>query len=106
MDARFEEIRGAYPESEALVQLHGIGTYTALVVISEFGDVMRFRSAKQAGAYTGLTPRVNQSGDHCRIGHISRQGSPWLRHVLVEAAMKIVRQDVGLANFHQRIRKR
>lgn len=106
MDARFEEIRGDYPESEAIVQLHGIGIYTALVVISEFGDVMRFRSAKQAGAYTGLTPRVNQSGDHCRIGHISRQGSPWLRHVLVEAAMKIVRKDVGLANFHQRIRKR
>jgi transposase len=98
MDARFKEIRVDYPESEALVELHGVGLYTALVVISELGDVMRFRSAKQAGAYTGLTPRVNQSGDHCRTGHISRQGSPWLSHVLVEAAMKIVRKDVGLAN--------
>jgi transposase len=106
MDAKFEELRVDYPEAEALVELHGVGLYSALVIISEFGDVMRFRSAKQAGAYTGLTPRVNQSGSHCHIGHISRQGSPWLRHVLVEAAMKIVRQDVGLANFHQRIRKR
>lgn len=106
MDAWFEKLRADYPEAEALTKLHGIGLYTALVVISEFGDVMRFRSAKQAGAYTGLTPLVNQSGSHCHIGPISRQGSPWLRYVLVEAAMKIVRQDVGLANFNHRIRKR
>jgi len=106
MDARLAELRSEFPEVEALVELHGVGLYSALVVISEFGDVLRFRTAKQAGAYTGLTPRVDQSGSHCYMGHISRQGSPWMRHVLVEAAMKIVRQDVGLANFHQRIRKR
>ena len=106
MDARLSELRPAYPEVEALTDLHGVGLFTAMVVVSELGDVTRFRIAKQAGAYSGLTPRVNQSGSHCYMGHISKQGSPWLRHVLVEAAMKIVRQDVGLANFHQRIRKR
>ena len=106
MDARLAELRSEYPEVEVLVDLHGVGLYSAMVIASEFGDVMRFRTAKQAGAYTGLTPRVDQSGSHCYLGHISRQGSPWMRHVLVEAAMKIVRRDVGLANFHQRIRKR
>ena len=70
------------------------------------GTCRRFRRAKQAGAYTGLTARIDQSGSHCYSGHITRQGSPFLRHVLIEAAMKIVHEDIALANFSTRIRKR
>ena len=95
-----------YPQSEALTVLRGIGRYTAVVVIGERGDVRRFRRAKQVASYAGLTARVNQSGEHCYHGHISKQGSPWLRWLLIEAAMKLVQQDVALANFYQRIRKR
>jgi transposase len=62
--------------------------------------------SREVVAYAGLTARVNQSGEQCYHGHISKQGSPWLRWLLVEAAMKIVQQDVALANFYQRIRKR
>lgn len=106
MNDQFEDLRGEYPEIEALTKLTGIGLYSALMLIGEFGDVTRFRTAKQAAAYTGLTTRVFQSGDHCRYGHISRQGSSWLRWILLEAAMKFVRKDVPLANFYERIRKR
>jgi transposase len=53
-----------------------------------------------------LTARVFQSGDQTRTGHISKQGSPWLRWVLVEASMKLVGSDKSLGNFYQRIRKR
>lgn len=106
MDERLEELRPQYPEVEALQGLYGIGLFSAMLIISEFGDVTRFRLAKQAGAFTGLTPRVDQSGSHCHVGHISKQGSPWLRWILLEAAMKIVKKDIGLANFHTRIRKR
>jgi transposase len=91
---------------EALPVLHGVGLYTAMVIVAEFGDVRRFRQAKQAGAYTGLTARVDQSSSHCYSGHITRQSLPFLRHVPVEAAMKIVHQDIALANFATRIRKR
>jgi transposase len=106
LDARLEELRADYPEVEAVIGLPGIGLYTALMVIGEFGDVTRFRRAKQAAAYTGLTTRVFQSGDRCRHGHISRQGSAWLRWILLQAAMKFVRKDVPVANFYERIRKR
>lgn len=106
MERQLEGLRPQYPEAEVLIELHGIGLFSALLIVSEFGDVRRFRTAKQAGAYTGLTPKVDQSGGHCYIGHISKQGSPWLRWILLEAAMKIVHQDVGLANFYTRIRKR
>jgi transposase len=66
----------------------------------------RFRTAKQVGAYAGLTPRVSQSGDHCYHGHITRQGSSWLRGALVEVAMKVTAKDKKLKLFYQRIRKR
>ena len=106
VDARLEALRPQFPQVESLLDLYGIGLFTALVVISELGDVSRFRRAKQVGAYSGLTARIDQSGSHCYSGHITRQGSPWLRFVLVQAAMKVVHDDVGLANFYARIRKR
>lgn len=95
-----------YPQTEVLTSLYGVGFYSALAIVGEIGDVERFRQAKQVAAYTGLTARVHQSGDHGYRGHISKRGSPWLRWILVEAAMKLVRNDLALANFHERIRKR
>ena len=56
--------------------------------------------------FGSLTSRVHQSGGHCHRGSITRQGSPWLRWILVEAAMKVVREDAGLKNFYTRVRKR
>ena len=65
-----------------------------------------FVPTDKVGAYAGLTARVSQSGQQCRHGHITHQGSPWLRWILVEAAMKLVRRDRQLGNLYQRIRKR
>jgi transposase len=106
LDRRLVDVQAEFPESEALLEIHGIGLFSALVIVAELGEVERFRSAKQVGAYTGLTSRVHQSGGHCYRGSITRQGSPWLRWVLVEAAIKAVRKDVALQKFYTRVRKR
>lgn len=106
IDRRLTELAAEFPEVESLMDIHGVGLYAALVVIGELGEIERFRSAHQVGAYAGLTSRVRQSGDHCYYGKITRQGSPWLRCVLVEAAIHVVRRDDGLRNFYQRVRKR
>ncbi len=95
-----------FPQIAAITDIHGIGIYSALLIVAEFGEVERFRSAKQVGAYSGLTSRVHQSGGHCYQGSITRQGSPWLRWILVEAAMKTIREDASLKNFYTRVRKR
>lgn len=95
-----------FPEAATLMDLHGIGLYSALLIIGEIGEPWRFPDGRRVGAYAGLTARVSQSGDSCYHGHITRQGSAWLRWILVEAAMKVVRQDKKLANFYTRIRKR
>ena len=105
-DKHLEEMGPAFPQVEALADIHGIGLYSALLIIAEIGEVERFRTAKQVGAYTGLTSRVHQSGGHNYQGSITRQGSPWMRWVLVQAAMKTVHKDVALKKFYSRIRKR
>jgi transposase len=105
-DKRLEQMRQAFPQVDALADIHGIGLYSALLIVAEIGEAERFHTAKQVGAYTGLTSRVHQSGGHCYQGSITRQGSPWMRWILVQAAMKAVRKDAALKNFYGRIRKR
>jgi transposase len=106
LDAKLEGLRQEFPQIEALTDLRGVGLYSALVIVAELGEVERFRSAHQVGAYAGLTARVRQSGGHCHHGSITREGSPWLRWILTEAAMKVVKDDSKLRNFYERVRKR
>jgi len=106
LDVLLEEMSARFPEHEALTALHGVGLYSAMLIIGELGEPGRFGDGRQVGAYAGLTARVSQSGESSRHGHITRQGSPWLRWILVEAAMKLVRRDRQLGNLYQRIRKR
>ena len=106
IDQRLEHLRNAFPQVEALLDIYGVGLYTGLLIIGELGEVQRFRTARQVGSYAGLTSRVRQSGDHCYQGSITREGSPWLRWILVEAAIRAIREDPQLKNFYQRIRKR
>jgi transposase len=106
LDRHMAQIQPVFPQTEALTDIYGIGLFSALLIIAELGEVERFRTAKQVGAYAGLTSRVHQSGAHCYRGSISRQGSPWLRWILVQAAMKAIRKDAALKNFYTRLRKR
>lgn len=106
LDRQMMTIQAEFPQVEALVDIYGFGLFSALLVVAELGEVERFCSAKQVGAYAGLTSRVHQSGGNCYQGSITRQGSPWLRWILVEAALKAVRKDTALKNFYTRVRKR
>lgn len=106
LDRQIEQVHEDFPQTEALLDIYGMGVFSALVIIAELGEVERFRTAKQVGSYAGLTCRVHQSGSHCYHGSITHQGSPWLRWVLVQVAMHVVRDDVALRNFYRRIRKR
>lgn len=106
LDSQLHGLTNQFPETAAVRELHGIGPYSALLIVAEIGEPWRFRTGRQVGAYAGLTARVHQSGMRTYHGHITRQGSPWLRWVLVQAAMHIVRKDRDLKNLYTRIRKR
>lgn len=105
-DRQLKTLAALFPQTAALTGIPGIGLYSALLIIAEIGEPERFSNGRQVGAYAGLTARVNQSGEHAYYGHITRQGSPWLRWILVQAAMKAVRKDPGLERFYTRLRKR
>lgn len=88
-----------------LVAIPGIGILTAALIVAEVGDVSRFGSADRLTSWAGLTPTERSSAEHTRRGHISKQGSRWLRWALVEAAVK-VRPDSALSRFVQPIAAR
>jgi transposase len=71
---------------EALQQLPGIGRLTAMMLVAEIGDIRRFPTARKLCAWAGLTPTVRNSDRTVRHGHITKQGSKWVRFVLGEAA--------------------
>ena len=66
--------------------LPGAGEFTALVMLAEIGDISRFGSARKLASWAGLTPTVRGSDLHVRHGHISKQGSVWLRWAMNQAA--------------------
>src|SRR5580692_4615958 len=69
-----------------LMTVPGVGVVTALTFRHTIDDPSRFRSASKVGAYLGLTPRRNQSGETDMSGRISRWGDRLLRTYLFEAA--------------------
>jgi transposase len=64
----------------------GVGVVTALTFRHTIDDPSRFQSASSVGAYLGLTPRRNQSGETDTNGRISRWGDDLLRTYLFEGA--------------------
>ncbi len=92
------------PRVKVLTQLPRIGPFTALVILAEIGDVNRFGSPRLA-SWAGLTPTVRGSDRIVRHGHISKQGSAWLRFVLCEVAQTAKRSPQFAATF-QAIAKR
>lgn len=86
--------------------LHGVGRYTALFILSEIGDLSRFPDGDHLAAYAGLVPSVRASGGRARLGPITKQGSPWLRWLLVETVHRAVRRPGCLRERYERLRRR
>ena len=77
-----------------LQQFYGVGLVTALVFLTELGDLQRFPNRRQLSAYLGLVPTSNESGDcNDRKGHITRQGPSRVRKVLCQATWSRVRAE-------------
>ena len=82
-----------------LTALPGVGEFTALVMLAEIGDITRFGSARKLASWAGLTPTVRGSDLTVRHGHISKQGSAWLRWVLNQAAQTARRSPEFSATY-------
>ena len=94
------------PMVELLSTVPGIGWLTALTLVVEIVDFRRFPDGETLSSYAGLTPSEHSSGDQVRHGHITRQGNPVVRSVLVESSWILIGKDPEMRRFYERIKVR
>jgi transposase len=103
LDRRVHQEARQRPEAVRLMSHPGVGPVTALAMVLTLGPVERFGSGKQVGSYFGLIPSEDSSGGKQRLGKISKQGSSFLRFLLVEAGQTAARLDPQLKRFYRRL---
>ena len=80
----------SYPQVELLQQIKGVGTLIALTFQLTLEDPHRFRKSRDVGCYLGLQPGRRQSGESDPQMHITKEGDPYLRTLLVQGAQHIL----------------
>jgi transposase len=91
VEALSEEHRYAEPARELGLE-KGVGLLTAMVYLSEMGDLRRFKNRRQIGCYLGLVPSSDESGERSeKKGHITHQGPERVRKVLCQAVWARIR---------------
>lgn len=111
IDAELRRFAASAPPKEAearalLDTIPGVGPVTIDVVVSELADVDRFRSQKHVCSYAGLAPGHRESGEHRLQLGITKQGSRWLRWILVEAAWQLVRRTARWREVFDSLKRR
>ena len=80
----------SYPQVALLKQIKGVGTLIALTFLLTLEDPHRFRKSRDVGCYLGLQPGRRNSGQSEPQLHISKEGDPYLRTLLVQGAQHIL----------------
>ncbi|HSZ63469.1 MAG TPA: IS110 family transposase [Terriglobales bacterium] len=82
--------QGSYPQVARLKQVKGVGSLIALTYLLTLEDAHRFRKSRDVGCYLGLQPGRRNSGQSEPQLHISKEGDPYLRTLLVQGAHHIL----------------
>jgi transposase len=93
------------PMCKLLETIPGVGSFTALLLRAEIGDITRFKSSDELASYVGLTPRVLQSSDRCYYGRLGHWGNRWLKYGLGLLSQRISRstQDSALRRAYWKV---
>lgn len=92
-------------QREYIDSIPGFSAKLSQIVLSECGDITRFKDAKALVAYAGLDPKVKQSGSSLHsFGRLTKRGSDFLRYALFLAARVAWRYDPELYNYYQKKR--
>lgn len=108
IEARIKELVETTPDlrrdAKLLRSIPGVAFVTSTVVLAELGDLRRFRRARQATAFAGLTPRRTQSGTSINgPAVLCKRGNPRIRQALYMAAMVAIRVRGPLKNLYDRL---
>jgi transposase len=94
IDRELRQLGAEHPYVPLLMSAPGIAWVLGYTIASEIGDIARFSSPKKLCGYTGLCPKVHQSGRTDRRGHLTHAGPKYLRWALMEAATHACRHPV------------
>ena len=92
--------------AEWLMTIPGIGECSAMMLLAEIGEIGRFADKEALCSYAGLAPRVRESAGKAARGGITRQGSPWMRWVMVEAAQVATRCSPAAKRYYERLSRK
>jgi transposase len=94
-----------HPYIPLLMSVPGIRWVLAFTIAAEIGEIERFSSPEKLAGYTGLCPRVDQSGERDRRGPLTKHGPTYLRWALLEATMHALRHP-AYSERYQRTKRR
>lgn len=81
----------------------GVGIIAAATILGEIGDIRRFKNSSALVAYAGIDPSVKQSGEfNSTHNHMSKRGSPYLRHAIFLAATTCTFHDSPLHAYYKK----
>jgi transposase len=87
LDDELAALAATDPTVKLLTTIPGVGPVLGHTIAGEIGDIARFETPSKLVGYTGLTPRVYQSGGTDRRGALAKNGPRWLRWAYIEAAI-------------------
>jgi transposase len=105
VNRRLREGHANHPYVPLLLSVPGIGQVLAFTIAAEIGAIERFPSPAKLVGYSGLCPRVVQSGESDRRGPLSKHGPRYLRWALIEATMHALKHP-AYSERYQRTKKR
>jgi transposase len=79
----------------------GVGGIVACGIISELGDLRRFKNFKQLASYVGLIPAMRQSGDNCSTMGLTPRANRIIRSYMVEATWQALRTDPVMQSYYR-----
>lgn len=100
LDRELTKIALEDAQAKRLMTIPGLGALSAVAVSCWIGEIARFSNAKKLASYFGLAPRVRQSADTERHGHITKEGNRMVRSLVIQAALVHTRAGKGPSRKH------
>jgi len=89
-----------------LLSVPGIGSLTAMIILTELGNINRFKNLDNLCSFIGLVPMTNSTGEKDKTGDITVRKNKILRTTIIESSWVAIRNDPALMLAYQKLVKR
>ena len=91
---------------DLLITVSGVGSLTAMIILTEIGDITRFKNLDKLCSFIGLVPMTNSTGENEKTGDITVRRNKILRTAIIESSWIAIRNDPALMLAYQKLIKR